>query len=237
MKLSTQYGNKKIKFDLVYRNRRTLAIQIEPLDNILVISPEGLPEDVIKEKVKSKGKWIIKKLLDFKDIGYIPFSRKFVNGESFMYLGRNYSLQIIIDKDLLRPKVELIEGKIKIYTSTKEQDILKKAVKKWFKKEAKKIILKRAEFYKPKFSIEPGQIKIKEQKRRWGSCTPKGDLLFNWRTVMAPSSVIDYIIVHELSHLVHKNHSDKFWKSVESIIPDYKDRKKWLRDYGVRMDL
>ena len=237
MRLSTKYGDKTIEFDVLYRNRKTLAIQIEPLDNILVISPEGLPEDVIKEKVKSKGRWIIKKLLDFKDIGYIPFNREFVNGESFMYLGRNYSFQIIINKDLLRPKVELIEGKIRVYTPTKDQDILKKAVKKWFRKEAKKIISKRIEFYKPKFSIEPRQIKIKEQKRRWGSCTPKSDLLFNWRAVMAPSSVIDYIIVHELSHLVHKNHSSKFWKSVESIIPDYKDRKKWLKDYGVRMDL
>ena len=93
------------------------------------------------------------------------------------------------------------------------------------------------EFFIPKFSIEPRQVKIKEQKKRWGSCTYKGDLLFNWRAVIAPSPVIDYIIVHEMSHLVHKNHSSKFWKLVESILPDYRGRRKWLKDYGVRMDL
>ena len=237
MKLSTQYGDKTIEFEVEYRNRRTLAIQVEPVDKILVLSPIGLPEEIIKDKVKSKSKWIIKKLLDFKDIGYLPFNREFVNGEAFMYLGRNYSLQILFDKNLQRIKVGLSDGKLSISTPTKEQPVLKKAMEKWYRREAKKIILKRIEFYKPKFSIEPRAIKIKEQKKRWGSCTSKGDLLFNWRTVMAPSPVIDYIIVHEMSHLTNKNHSSKFWKSVELILPDYKIRKKWLRDYGIRMDL
>jgi len=237
MKLSTQYGDKTIEFEVEYRNRKTLAIQIQPVDKILVLSPKGIPAEIIKEKVKSKSKWIIKKLLDFKDMGYLLFNREFVNGEAFMYLGRNYSLQILLDKNLQRIKVELSDGKLSIYTPIKEQPVLKKAMEKWYRREAKKIILKRIEFYKPKVSIEPRAIKIKEQKKRWGSCTSKGDLLFNWRTVMAPSPVIDYIIVHEMSHLTNKNHSSKFWKSVELILPDYKIRKKWLRDYGIRMDL
>lgn len=237
MKLSTKYGNKTIEFEVSYKNRKTLAIQIEPIDTITVLSPFGLPEDVIKEKVKSKGKWIIKKLLDFKDMRFIPYNREYVNGESFMYLGRNYSLQIIIDEDLLRPKVKISDGKFQIITPIRDQDILKKSMEKWYRREAKKIIIKRIEFYKPKFKIEPRLIKIKEQKKRWGSCTSKGDLLFNWRAVMAPSPVIDYIIVHEMSHLAYRNHSNKFWKSIESILPDYKDRRKWLKDYGVRMDL
>jgi len=237
MKLSTEYGNKKIDFELIYRNRKTLAIQIQPSESITVLAPQGLPQDIIKEKVKSKGKWIIKKLLDFKDTGYIPYNKEFVNGESFMYLGRNYSLNISTDKDLLLPKVKISEGKLEVTTPINDQDILKKAIEKWYRREAKKNIKKRVEFYKAKFSVEPEQIKIKQQKKRWGSCTSKGDLLFNWRAVMAPSPVIDYIIVHEMSHLVHKNHSNQFWKAVENILPDYKNRRKWLKDYGVRMDL
>jgi predicted metal-dependent hydrolase len=237
MKLSTQYGNKKIDFEVTYRDRKTLEIRVEPPDKIQVISPKGLKDGVIKEKVKTKGKWIIGKLLDFKDTGHIPFEREFVNGESFMYLGRNYLLKIYIENKLSRPKVELLDGKFQITSPTKDQNILKKALEKWYRREAEKIIINRVEFYKNKFNIEPRQVKIKQQKTRWGSCTSKGDLLFNWRTIMAPSPVIDYIIVHELSHLVNKNHSSKFWKSVESILPDYKDRKKWLKDYGIRMDL
>ena len=237
MKLSTQYGNRKIEFEIEYRNRNTLAIQVEPVDKVLVLSPNGLSEEIIKEKVKSKAKWILKKLLDFKDMGYIPFNREFVNGEAFMYLGRNYLLQLLLNENLYKPVIKLSDGKLNISTPTKDQTILKNALQKWYKREAKKIIIKRLEFYKPKFSVEPGIIKIKEQKKRWGSCSSKGNIYFNWRAVMAPPPVIDYIIVHEMSHLIHRNHSDKFWKLVESILPDYKVRKKWLRDYGVRMDL
>ena len=237
MKLSTQYGNTNIEFELVYRKRKTLAIQIKPPDKITVISPEALSEDLIKEKVKSKGKWIIKKLIDFKDMGFTAFEREFINGESFMYLGRNYMLNITVDESLLRPKIELLDSRLQIKTPTKDKDILRKSMEKWYRREARKIIKKRVEFYKPKFSIEPESVKIKEQKKRWGSCTIKGDLLFNWRVIMAPSPIIDYIVVHEMSHLAIKNHSVKFWKSVENILPDYKDRRKWLKDYGVRMDL
>jgi predicted metal-dependent hydrolase len=237
MKLSTQYGNRKIEFEIEYRNRKTLAIQVEPIDKVLVLSPRGLSEEIIKEKVKSKAKWILKKLLHFKDMGYIQFNREFVNSEAFMYLGRNYLLQLLLNENLYKPVVKLSDGKLNISTPTKDQTILKNTLQKWYKREAKKIILKRLEFYKLKFSIEPGIIKIKEQKKRWGSCSSKGNIYFNWRTVMAPSPVIDYIIVHEMSHLIHKNHSPKFWESVETILPDYKARRKWLRDYGVRMDL
>jgi predicted metal-dependent hydrolase len=233
MKLSTQYGNKKIEFELEYRNRKTLAIQVKPIDKVLVLSPKGLSEHIIKEKVKSKGKWILKKLLDFKDIGYIPFNREFADGEGFMYLGRNYLLQLFLNNSLARFKVKLSDGILIIYTPTKDPAILKKLLERWYRKEAEKVILKRIEYYKPKFSTEPAKIKIKEQKRRWGSCNSRGSIYFNWRIIMAPPLVIDYIIVHEMSHLIHRNHSPKFWKQVESMLPDYKVRKKWLRDHGV----
>ena len=220
MKLSTQYGNKKIEFELEYRNRKTLAIQVKPIDKVLVLSPKGLSEHIIKEKVKSKGKWILKKLLDFKDIGYIPFNREFADGEAFMYLGRNYLLQLFLNSSLPRLKVKLSDGILIIYTPTKDP-----------------AILKRIEYYKTKFRIGPVKIKIKEQKRRWGSCSSRGSIYFNWRIIMAPPLVVDYVIVHEMSHLINRNHSPKFWKQVESILPDYKARKTWLRDHGVRMNL
>jgi predicted metal-dependent hydrolase len=237
MKLSTQYENKKIEFELEYRNRKTLAIQVKPIDEVLVLSPKGLSENLIKEKVKLKGKWILKKLLDFKDNGYIPVNREFADGEAFMYLGRNYLLQLFLNNSLTRLKVKLTDGILIILAPTKDPAILKKLMEKWYRKEAEKIILKRIEHYKSKFNIVPGKIKIKEQKKRWGSCNSRGSIYFNWRIIMAPPLVIDYVIVHEMSHLIHGNHSPKFWKQVESVLPDYKVRKKWLRDHGVRMNL
>ena len=150
-----------------------------------------------------------------------------------MYLGRNYLLQLFFNSILTRLKVKLSDGILIINTPTKDPVVLKKLMERWYRKEAEKVILKRIEYYKTKFRIEPAKIKIKEQKRRWGSCSSRSSIYFNWRIIMAPPLVIDYVIVHEMSHLIHRNHSSKFWKQVESILPDYKVRKKWLRDHGV----
>ncbi|MCE5329757.1 M48 family metallopeptidase [bacterium] len=237
MKLETRCGDITIEFEVKYRNRKTLAIQIEPLEKISVISPIGLSEDYIKEKVKSKGKWIIKKLTSLKNLGYIPLNREFKDGEKFLYLGKNYSLHIILNSDTPKPKIELSEDEISVVSPSKNYLTLKAAIQKWYKKEAVKVILKRIKFYKPLFKVKPEKIKIKEQKRRWGSCTSRGNIYFNWRVIMAPPPVLDYVIVHEMSHLIQPNHSILFWKLVESVMPDYKDRKKWLKDNGIKMDL
>ena len=131
MKLLTKYGDKNIEFEVQYRNRKTLAIQMEPLDKIVALSPIGLSEELIKEKVKSKGRWIIKKLIEFKEIGYEPFKREFVDGETFMYLGRNYSLEVTKDDTIKRPKVYQLDGKFHIETPSKDQNVMRKAMIKW----------------------------------------------------------------------------------------------------------
>ncbi|MDF2503610.1 SprT family zinc-dependent metalloprotease [Clostridium sp.] len=107
----------------------------------------------------------------------------------------------------------------------------------WYREMAKEEINKRVSFYQKYFNMKPSEIKVKEQKRRWGSCTYKDSLLFNWRCVMAKESVLDYIVVHEMCHMVHKNHSKEYWKAVASILPDYKQREQWLKYNGAKMDL
>jgi predicted metal-dependent hydrolase len=237
MRLETQYENKKLEFEVSYRNRRTLVIQVEPMEKILVLSPNGLSEAYIMEKVRSKGAWILKKLAEFAKIGFLPLKKQFITGESFLYLGRNYKLQVLLNSNIVRPKVELTENNIFIFSPLKEQAILREALQKWYKKEAKNIILKKVEYFRKICMADPAQIKIKEQKRRWGSCSSKGNIYFNWRIIMAPDQVIDYIVVHEISHLIHRNHSPIFYKLVESIMPDYKKRRKWLKDFGLMMDI
>jgi len=92
-------------------------------------------------------------------------------------------------------------------------------------------------YYQHYFNEKSLNIKVKEQKKRWASCTAKNELLFNWRCAMAPSHVLDYIVVHEMCHMIHKNHSQAFWNKVEAVLPDFKRRKEWLKNYGVKMDL
>jgi predicted metal-dependent hydrolase len=242
MKLSIQYHNRTIEFEVVYRNRKTFAIQIKPPDNITVFSPIKLSEDAIKEMVKSKGEWILKKLRHFEKNDPVIFNREFADGEPLMYLGNKCFLQVIPDKNISRPKVKLSDGWLQVTTPVEDRDLLRKTIEKWYRKEAESLICERVDYFKAKFGIrsgliKPGQVKVKEQKRRWGSCTSKGDLLFNWRMIMAPLPVIDYVVIHELCHLIHRNHSARFWKAVENMLPDYKTRRKWLKDNGVTMDL
>ena len=237
MRLETQYKNKKLEFEVSYRNRRTLAIQISPMEKIMVFSPIGLSEDYIIEKVRSKGAWIIKKLAEFANSDFLPQKKQFLTGESFLYLGKTHKLNVLLNRNIARPKVELIQNNIIIFSPLKEPEILREALQKWYKKEAKEIILKKVEFFRKICNADPSLVKIKEQKRRWGSCSSKGNIYFNWRIVMAPEKVIDYIVVHEISHIIHKNHSPVFYRQIESILPDYKNCRKWLKDFGINMDI
>lgn len=237
MKLELQYGTTNIEFNVVFKNRRTMEIAVEPPDIITVSAPIGTKEEQIIEKVNSKGSWIIQKLYSFRHMNYQHIEREFVSGESFMYLGRNYSLQVNIDLNIKKPKVKLFRGKFIVTSKNKNEKDIRDAMELWYRHKGKEIITQRVKYYERFFHLRPTSIKIKEQKKRWGSCTSKNELLFNWRCIMARSNSLDYIIVHEMCHMIHKDHSKEFWELVASILPDYELRKEWLKNYGVRMDL
>lgn len=226
-----------IEFTVEYRKRKTLSIKITPPDNIVVISPIGVSEDKIKEIVKKKGKWIVKKLDELKDIDYQSLNKEFKNDETFMYLGKNYTLKIVINRDLKTPIIKLHENNLILYTSKSEKTILKKALELFYREKCTERIIERVNYYKNIIDKEPRNFKVKEQKKRWGSCTSRGDIYFNWRIIMAPPDIVDYIVVHEMCHLIHLNHSKEFWNLVKIIIPNYEENKKWLKQYGIYMDL
>lgn len=237
MKLFVDTDNGKIDFDIQYRKRKTLSIQIDPTGKVLVIAPKGLPQEVIMEMVSSKSKWIWKKLLELKEIGYKPKSKSFVDGEIFMYLGEEYRLKIEIDDNVKKPEVVVLQKKIYIKAPKYDKELISKTMEKWYREMCFSNIIERVEYYKESIGVNPTKITVKEQKKRWGSCTSKGHILFNWRCIMAPIEIIDYLVVHEMCHLVHMNHSKAFWGLVESILPDYKERRAWLKKYGIILDM
>ncbi|MFL0250649.1 M48 family metallopeptidase [Clostridium neuense] len=237
MKLELKYGTTNIAFDVIFKNRKTMEIAVEPPNIITVTAPIAIKEEEILKKVESKGSWIIQKLYSFKHMQYRHIEREFVNGESFMYLGRNYSLQIELVSDIKKPEVNLYRGKFLVKASNKYEKAIKKAMEQWYRDKSLAVIEERIKYYSRFFNKKPANIKIKEQKKRWGSCTSKNELLFNWRCVMAKSNALDYIVVHEMCHMYHKNHSKEFWELLALVLPDYGVRKEWLKDYGVRMDL
>lgn len=236
MQLSFNYNNTTIYFDVTYRKRKTLSIAVEAPDKVSVVAPLGLQEELILERVKSKAPWILKKLQGLKDMSP-PVKKEYVNGETFLHLGTNYFLQLVPDETLKKPMVRLYQDKLLVITSTRDGAAIRQAIIDWYRSQASQKIKERINYYHHKIGRNPARITIKEQRTRWGSCSSLGNLNFNWKAIMAPSPVLDYIVVHELCHLIHLNHSQDFWNLVASILPDYRERREWLKQNGVRLDL
>ena len=237
MKLGFKYGTREINFNLIYRNRKTMSIEVEPNGEINVISPMGINEDTIIEKVKSRATWIVQKQYETKFISDTKIEREAVSGESFMYLGRNYTLDVVLDESIESIDVKLYRGKFIVRTYTKDEQKIKEALKKWYKDKTLSKVKERINYYQGYFKDEVQGVKVKEQKKRWASCTSKNELLFNLRCVMAPSNVLDYIVVHEMCHMEYKDHSKIFWDRLCSVLPDYDVRRKWLKNNGIKLDI
>lgn len=235
--MSVHYGTKTIEFQVTYRNRKTIEIGVEPPHNVSVVAPNGIDDDELIEHVKSKAKWIVQKLYEFREIQSRHIDREYINGEAFLYLGRNYTLHIVDDSSLKKPVTKLFQGKFIIHTPTRNQLKLKNAMEDWYRQKTLEKVVERVAYYQKYFEVKPSVVKVKEQKKRWASCTSKRDLLFNWRCVMAPSWVFDYIVVHEMAHMLIMDHSKDFWSIVERIMPDYDKRREWLKNFGIKMDL
>jgi len=214
-----------------------MTIKIEAPDKITVVVPIGTSKKVIIEKVQEKASWINRKLDYYKNVQYLQANREFVDGELFMYLGQDYILNVEINDCLSKPKLELKEGKLYLQTPVRDKNLSAKAIEGWYRQQAREKIQERLNYYLTRIPKKPNRIVVKEQKKRWGSCSSKGNLNFNWRIIMAPVEVLDYIVVHELCHLVLLNHSKEFWNMVAAILPDYKLRKEWLKRNGFKMRL
>lgn len=237
MKLAFVFGTKNIEFAVKYSNRKTLAIEVEPSGEVNVVAPMGVSEEDIIKRVKTKAAWIVEKQYEVRNININKINREAVSGESYLYLGRNYTLQLILNESSNEIDVRLLRGKFLVTTYTKAEENIKSALEKWYREKALLKINERIKYYIHYFDKQPQSIKVKEQKKRWASCTSKDELLFNWRCVMAPSNIIDYIIVHEMCHMYYKDHSKEFWNMVSGIMPDYEGRRMWLRDNGIKLDL
>ncbi|NLW24428.1 MAG: M48 family metallopeptidase [Clostridia bacterium] len=153
-------------------------------------------------------------------------------------MGKPYTLKVVRQKKSI-PGVHLKKGNIIVSISPgleeeKERELIKEMLTKWYKDSFGDIVRERIEKYSPELNVAPAKIFIKNQKTRWGSCSTKGNINLNWLLVMTPLEIIDYVIVHELSHLKVMNHSQEFWTLVESILPDYKERRKWLKENGTK---
>lgn len=211
-------------YQVIKSQRRTIALEITKEGVLIVRVPHNISKKYIQDLIEKKKNWIIKHLEKIKQKKNNTSLKNFVDGENILFLGKNYNLRLVddntnltfINNEFLFPKI-FINNVREIFIN-------------WYINQAYKIITQRINYYAPQLNFKYQAIKINQAQKRWGSCSYNGNLNFTYRLVMAPLEVVDYVVVHELSHLEIKNHSQKFWNKVQSILPDYKIYKKWLRE-------
>ncbi|WP_148550172.1 M48 family metallopeptidase [Paraclostridium bifermentans] len=236
MEVTFMHKNREIRFNIIYRKRKTMSLEIKRDGIINVIAPNGLDKTFIVDKVKNKSDWIIKKLDEIEVLNNNRYTRSYESGDIFLYLGNEYILEVLVDKTTIRTSVSLENNKLIVRSNSNNKDVIQRALKNWYTDETLGITKERINYYKLFFEDTVTSIKIKDQKSRWASCTYKNEILFNLRCSMMPIQIIDYIVVHEMCHMEHRNHSKDFYLAVERILPDYKERVKWLKNNGVRMN-
>jgi hypothetical protein len=234
MQLLFKYENQLIQCQIILRKRKNITIKVDAGGQVTVLAPLGTSKRTIREQVESKARWILKQIEYFKSLAITP--HQFKEGELFLYLGREYYLHLEPKPSLSQMEVRLDRDKLVLLIPSSHRGMVKEGLETWYRRQAREKITERIACYEDRIARVPGRIVIKSQKCRWGSCSARGNLNFNWRIIMAPERVVDYIVVHELCHLLELNHSRKFWALVAQIIPDYKENKEWLQKNGLRMN-
>ena len=217
-----QFGSKIIDFRLEYSDRRSLGITVTPEMEVFVKAPTDTSVEKVKEKIRKKAPWIIKQLSFFLSFQPKTPTRKYISGETHLYLGRQYRLQIKIDT------VESVKLKGKfIEITVSEKQRAKKLMNDWYLQLAQKkfevLASPLIDKFK-KYKVEPSLIVIRNMPTRWGSCTPKGKIILNPELIKAPKGCIEYVIIHELCHLIHYDHTQKF---IDLQTKEMKDWVKW----------
>lgn len=237
-----QFGNFEFTYSIIRTNRKSIGIVVQPDGNVEVRSPLKMDEEEINRIVFNKRKWITEKLKKISEIKHpVPAEREFISGEKIKIKDKIYRLKIH-SHSKKRPRITFVTRIAHIYVnenldSDQKETEIKRVLIKWYKKYSYNFITYRIHKFTKFLDINLNEIFIRDLKKRWGSCTKNNNLVFNWRIIMAPISIIDYVLLHEVCHLVEDLHSPKFWDLLKSIMPDYKKRKEWLRINGPTLEL
>ncbi|WP_078550167.1 M48 family metallopeptidase [Litchfieldia alkalitelluris] len=222
------YAGETIRFEINYKNRKSIGIYVDGYGNIEVRAPKGTADESVIKVLEEKWEWLQGTLKEMKDRLNGPQKKVYDHGESFLYLGNSYPIKIYQDQHIQHDHV-LFEGDVlHIHVKQLEEEKIKQALKRFYYQQCKVLVEKSARSYQIHFKIKPRSIKITDNSRNWGTCDSNLQLTFNWRLAMAPQQVIDYVVVHEMCHMVHLNHDRSFWRLVGKIMPDYKNQEQWL---------
>jgi hypothetical protein len=218
-----------IYFNLQREKRDNMSVCVESDGDINVLAPEEITIHELNQFIENEKQMIYKSISKLNKDSNINLKIK--NGQRFFYLGKSYKLKI---KRNQKQPLSLRQGSFNL--DKDYQDQAREYFIKFYKDKALQQIQKRIDYFQKQLDVSPNPIRIMDLDNHWGSTSDKY-LNFNWRLILAPMNIVDYIIVHELAHLIENNHNNHFWEIVESVIPDYQSRKDWLRTSGPDLDL
>ena len=219
--------------DLVYTiqrsaKRRKLTISVERDRRVVVHAPERMSDENIQQAVESKRQWIYEKIghpQKYQNLPHPP-GKELVNGESALYLGRQYRIELV------RTGLAEVRFAQRFLIPATEGEKRAEALREWYIGKAKERIVPRVKHHARALGVDVAGIKIVDNRFRWGSCTLNDNVNFNWRLIKAPMFVIDYVIIHELAHLIEANHTPGFWNIVRTQAPTMDKAKAWLKEHG-----
>ncbi|MBU4454641.1 MAG: M48 family metallopeptidase [Euryarchaeota archaeon] len=208
--------------------RRKLSITVERDRSVIVHAPQGLSEEKIRQVVEAKRQWIYEKIghpQKYHDLPHPP-GKELVSGESALYLGRQYRIEMV------KTGLSEIQFAQRFFIPATQGKERKEVLREWYISKAKEKIIPRVKHHAHELGVIFNKVKIVDNRYRWGSCTMNNNINFNWRLIKAPMFVIDYIIVHELAHLIETNHTHKFRNIVRAQSPTMEKAKAWLKENG-----
>lgn len=229
-----EFGETTIEYDVTFAERKTLAIDVHPDLQVTVAAPEGTSLAVIDGRVRRRAPWILRQQRELEL--YLPHTppKRFVSGETHRYLGRQYRLKVTEGE---RTWVKLTRGYLHVTTAAKaDTDTVRQQVEDWYLKQARRVFQERVDVMLPRFrqlDIATPELTIKSLDARWGSCSDAGVITLNLKLIQVPKPYIDYVIVHELCHLLEHNHSRRFYLLLDRTMPDWHERRKQLNECEV----
>ncbi len=228
-----QYGKTTIHYELDYAERNQLAINVHPDTSVSVEAPLGSDFAEIEKRIHKRAAWILRQQRNFRRYSFEIPPRQYVSGESHRYLGRQYRLQVIVD-DIPLEFVRMDRGIMTLFSNSKSPENVEKILHDFYRERARKIFEEQVAKWYPRFEkydIQYPKVVIRKMKSRWGSCTANGKITLNLKLIHVPKKLINYVIVHELSHLVEHNHAPAFYALMSKVMPDWETRREKLNEF------
>jgi predicted metal-dependent hydrolase len=220
-----------LEYDIVYSDRRTIGVTVERDRRVVVRAPKTAPPQAVAAAVEQKRLWIWSKLRDPRKYPEPRPRKEFVTGEAFLFRGQSFRLQLVSE-----PRGQVRFNGHSFEMSREDLRKARELFVAWYRAEAKVHLKQRAEAMGRAMGIAVKRVTVREMIRRWGSCSPCGTLTFNWRIVQAPIGVVDYLIAHEVAHVIVPNHAPEFWNIVAVHAPAWENARSWLRHHGGRLE-